>query len=121
MALLVLVLGLFLVPYTLFNAGGATPSSGLGDVLTKPAPARGSATLTLKRLQPVATLVGSGFRPRESVRLLGATTVRVRASAAGRFTVRLRVDPCGGFSITAVGSKGSLAAIQYSQLHCMDP
>lgn len=121
MVLFALFFGLFLAPYTLFNLGGTIPGSGMGDVVTKPAPPRGTATLTLKTLQPVATIVGTGFRPGESIRLLGVTTRRVRASSAGRFTVRIRADPCNGFSISAVGSKGSRASLNYSQLHCVDP
>ena len=123
MVLLALAFGL-LLPYMLFNVEATPPTSGKGDVLQPlpPPPAgRSTATLTLKRLQPVATIVGTGFRPGESVRLLGVTTRRVRASAAGRFTVRIRVDPCNGFSISARGSKGSRASLNYSQLHCVDP
>jgi hypothetical protein len=121
MALFALILGLFLAPYTLFNVGGSTPSSGLGDVIQGPPATRGTATLTVKKLQPVAIIVGAGFKPHESVRLMGVTTKRVRASAAGRFTVRIRgADPCS-ISISAVGSKGSRASVNYSQLHCIEP
>jgi hypothetical protein len=122
MALFALILGLFLAPYTFFNVGGSTPTSGLGDVIQGPPATRGTATLTVKTLQPVATIVGTGFKPHENVRLMGVTTKRVRASATGRFTVRIRgADPCNGISISAVGAKGSHASLNYSQLLCVEP
>jgi hypothetical protein len=46
---------------------------------------------------------------------------RVRASATGTFTIRFRSDPCSSFTITATGSKGSRAAVNYSQFSCPAP
>lgn len=124
MFLLALVFAVLFVPsYTLFNVGGTTPSSGMGEVLEKPAPAplAGSPRLTLKSVRPVTTIVGTGFEGGEVVRLTGLGTTRVRASARGSFTVRLRrANPCSGLSITAVGSRGSRTALSVSELLCRD-
>ncbi len=50
------------------------------------------------------------------------STRQVRASARGTFTLRLRAtDPCSGFSVIAVGNKGSRAAVNYSQFSCAAP
>jgi hypothetical protein len=126
MLLLALIFGLFAFPFFAFNVGGTVPGTGTGEAVPSPvpapSPARGTAKLTLKAVQPVATVVGTGFKPRENVRIMSGTTTRVGASAKGTFTVRLRhADPCNGFTITAVGSKGSRASLQYSQLLCIEP
>ncbi len=118
--MLLLALLVYLGGMTLFSAGSEVPSTGTGDVLQAPASAR--AQLAIKRVRPITIIVGTGFKSGEVVRLTGSTTRQVRASARGAFTVRLRnMDPCGGFSVTAIGSKGSRTAIQYSQLHCVEP
>jgi hypothetical protein len=118
--LLLLALLMYLSGMTLFSSGGSVPSSGTGDVLQAPAPAR--AQLAIKRVRPITIIVGSGFKSGEVVRLTGVNTRQVRASAGGTFTLRLRnTDPCNGFSVTAVGNKGSRAAINYSQLLCVAP
>ena len=78
--------------------------------------------LSIKRVRPVAIIVGTGFKSREVVRFTGVHTKPLRASTSGTFTIRLRnVDPCNGLSVTAVGSKGSRASVNYSQLLCMAP
>ena len=124
MFLLALVFAVFFLPsYTLFNVGGSVPSTGLGDVMQGPGPAplAGSPRLTLKSARPVTTIVGTGFKGGELVRLTGLGTTRVRASARGSFTVRLRkASPCSGLSITAVGSRGSRTALSVSELLCRD-
>ena len=67
-------------------------------------------------------IAGTGFKSDEVVRLSGVNTKQVRASATGTFTIRLRnVNPCNGFSVTAVGNKGSRTSVQYSQLLCAAP
>jgi hypothetical protein len=45
---------------------------------------------------------------------------RVDASPAGRFTVNLggAADKCNGFTLVAVGSRGSRASLNFSQLLC---
>ena len=124
MFLLALVFGVFFLPgYALFNVGGTIPESGMGDVLQAPsAPAQASRpTLTIKQAGQVTIYAGMEFKPRELVRLTGAVTKRLRASARGTFSVRSRAThPCADLSLTAVGSKGSRASIQYSPLHCVD-
>lgn len=120
MAFFALILGFFAL---LFNSVEAVPTSGVGEVLQVPAaPAKTSARLTIKRVRPVVIVAGSGFKPRESVRLTGAVTMRVRASARGTFTIRVRsADPCGDLTLRAVGSKGSRASVQFAQLLCIEP
>jgi hypothetical protein len=71
---------------------------------------------------PRTIVTGAGFKSGELVRLTGIPVRQVRASAQGRFTIRLRsVDPCQGLTVTAVGNKGSRAAVNYSQLYCAVP
>jgi hypothetical protein len=125
MILLALLFGVFFLPgYALFNVGGSVPESGLGEVLEEPvAPARASRpALKIKPAGHVTIFAGTGFKPRELVRLTGAATTRVRTSAHGTFAVRTRTgDPCPDLlALVAVGSKGSRASIQLSQLHCVD-
>ena len=118
--MLLLALIVFLGSVTLFNVGGPVPSSGTGDVL--PAPARNTARLVIKPVIPTTIVAGTGFKSGEVVRLTGIPVRQVRASARGTFTIRLRsIDPCNGLSVTAVGSKGSRAAVNYSQLYCAVP
>jgi hypothetical protein len=102
----------FLAGMTLFNVGGTTPSSGLGEVEQVPlaAPAR----LTIKPMHVSVLVAGRGFKPAELVRLTGGNPVRVRTSARGTFQTRIHTDPCSGFTIRAVGSKGSRASARYA-------
>jgi hypothetical protein len=121
MLFLALLLGFFSFS---FNTVEAAPATGTGQVLQAPRPAAaaGSARLVVKRVRPLLIVAGTGFKPRESVRLTGSATLRVRASARGTFTVRIRsADPCRDLTLRAVGSKGSRASVQYSQLLCIDP
>ena len=121
LALLAYVAGMML-----FSFGGTVPDSGMGEVQKAPtfetAPAaRSTARLMIKRVMPRAVVVGTGFRSSELVRLTGVPVKRVRASARGTFTIRFRIDPCRSFSITATGSKGSRAGVNYSQFSCAAP
>lgn len=121
--MLLLALIVYFGGMTLFNVGGSTPTTGLGDVVQEPAPAaRSTARLAIKRVRPIAIIVGTGFKSGEVVRLTGVNVRQVRASARGAFTIRLRnTDPCNGLSVSAVGNKGSRAAVNYSQLLCVAP
>ena len=117
LALLVVLAGM-----TVFNAGGSTPGTGPGNVIQAPAPARNTAKLAIKRVYPMVIVAGTGFKSGEVVRLSGVSTRQLRASARGTFTVRFRAgDPCSGFSVIAVGNKGSRTAVNYSQLSCAAP
>lgn len=116
----------FLVLLLLFLGFPAmTLSSGTGETRTVPAspPAKttfGRASLSIKSMSPL-TVAGSGFKPGESVRISGAGTKRVAASRRGAFSVRLPgVDPCGSLTIVAVGTKGSRASMNFSQLLCVE-
>ena len=118
--MLLLALIVFLSGMTLFSSGDTVPGSGTGDVLQ--APARNTARLMIKPVIPTTIVSGTGFKSREVVRLTGIPVRQVRASARGTFTIRLRsVDPCKGLSVTAIGNKGSRAAVSYSQLLCVEP
>jgi hypothetical protein len=119
--MLLLALLVYFSGMMLFSVGGTTPSTGTGDVLQAPA-APGKARLWIKRVVPTAIIAGSGFKSGEVVRFGGVAVKPVRASAQGTFTIRLRsVDPCNSLSVTAIGSKGSRAAVNYSQLYCAVP
>lgn len=95
--------------------------------------AQSSAAATRAALRLVddsspATLRGSGFQPREHVRVVvvaGDTrsVKRVVATALGRFTVRVLgdVNACTGFSATAVGSKGTRASLKRAPGQCAAP
>ncbi len=87
---------------------------------TMRAPIAGRATLSIKSMRPVV-VAGRGFRSGESVRVSGIGTKRVRASSAGTFTVNLggATDRCG-FTLVAIGSRGSRASLNFSQLLCLE-
>jgi hypothetical protein len=102
-----------------FNVGGSAPETGVGEV--QKAPAAHRAQLMIKRVIPTTVVAGTGFRSGEVVRLTGVPVRRVQASAKGTFTIRFRSDPCGSLTITATGSKGSRAGVNYSQFSCPAP
>ena len=118
--MLLLALLVYVASMTLFHVGGSVPETGLGEVKQAP-PANSTARLTLKRVIPTTIVAGTGFRSGEIVRLTGVPMRQVRASAKGTFTVRFRSDPCSSLTITATGSKGSRAAVNYSQFSCPAP
>jgi hypothetical protein len=119
--MLLLALLIFLGGMTLFGNGPeVVPSSGTGEVLRAPA-APGKARLLIKRVVPKAIIAGTGFKSGEVVRLTGVPVRQVRTSARGTFTIRVSVDPCRSLSVTAIGSKGSRAAVNYSQFNCALP
>lgn len=79
--------------------------------------------LRIGSLNPL-TVRGTGFRPREKV-TLRVTAPRpvarsVRASAAGSFSIRLRirVGRCVAVVIQATGSRGSRASASLDQPDC---
>jgi hypothetical protein len=74
------------------------------------------------------TLRGSGFQPREHVRIVildGSARFVRRAVATnrGRFAVRVDAgaDGCTGFSAVAVGSRGSRATLKRPPGQCPQP
>ena len=117
--MLLLALLVFFGSTTLFNAG-SVPETGMGEVQKAPA-TRSTAQLMIKRVIPMAVVAGTGFRSGELVRLTGVPVKRAKASSKGTFTIRFRIDPCRSFSITATGSKGSRAGVNYSQFSCAAP
>jgi len=117
--MLLLALLVYFASMTLFNVDGSVPETGLGKV--QQAPAAHTARLTFKRVIPTTIVAGTGFRSGEVVRLTGVPVRQVRASANGTFTVRFHSDPCRSFTVTATGSKGSRAAVNYSQFNCAVP
>jgi hypothetical protein len=115
------VLLTFFAGLTLFNVGGTVPSTGLGEVEQAPlVETTGRARLAIKPLHVSVLVAGRGFKPAEMVRLTGGNPVRVRASVRGTFQFRLHTDPCKGFTIRAVGSKGSRASAQYAPGACVE-
>ena len=120
--MILLALLVFLAGMTVFNVGGAVPGTGPGDVVQGAPAARSTAQLAIKRVRPITIIAGTGFKSGELVRFSGVNAKQVRASAKGTFTLRLRnANPCNGFSVTAVGNKGSRAGVNYSQLYCAAP
>jgi hypothetical protein len=76
--------------------------------------------------QPVVRVQGTGFRRHERVKVTLVTSTRhvrhVTASSSGRFTVRfggVHVGRCGGFSVSASGSLGSMASAHIQRPACM--
>jgi hypothetical protein len=82
----------------------------------------GRAVLRLTSLRPV-TVAGRGFKSLERVRVSGMGTRKmVGASRSGTFVVRLPYSGnCAGFTVSAVGSKGSRASINFAHIHCIEP
>jgi hypothetical protein len=82
--------------------------------------ANGKARLMPMSFAPI-TLKGTAFRPGESVTVeVDRKTKKVRANSVGAFTVRFasRSDRCHGLSASAVGDKGSRAAVQFAEVMC---
>ena len=87
------------------------------------------ATLRLIDDTTPATLHGSGFQPREHVRIVvvsGSSQSKTRtvATRLGRFSVRLEsvdVNTCTGLSIRAQGSDGTKATLKRPPGQCALP
>lgn len=86
-----------------------------------------SSASTVPQLRIVSTepafVVGVGFRPNETVRLLitpGPSTRAVHAGQRGRFRalIRLVVPRCGSFVVQAFGNRGSRAMIDRTGVDC---
>jgi hypothetical protein len=119
--LFALIVAVFL-PFAAFNLGGTTPSTGMGEVVPVPKsqPQSGQATLSIRAFNPVI-LRGSGFKPDERVRITGTMRKTVTASKRGTFTTRLGANAqCASLTLVAVGSKGSRASLNFSQLLCVE-
>ena len=74
------------------------------------------------------TVLASGFRPREHVRLVvrdpGVITRNATAGAGGGFTMRIpgvSSTDCAGLSITATGDRGSRATLKRAPGMCAQP
>jgi hypothetical protein len=100
-----------------------------GGSETDPAPAASHATVHRARLMPAAgdpfRVRGSGFRPRERVRVTvtptggSGITRRVRATGRGTFVLAFAgVQGCGGVEGVAAGNRGSHASFQFSSVTC---
>ena len=126
MALLALVALVFALPlYTFSNVGSETATPEAVPAPSTPLPkgtaSNGRASLSLTSLRPL-TVMGRGFKSGERVRVSGAGLKMAVASRRGGFTVRMSYhDPCASLTITAVGSKGSRASLNFSQLRCAAP
>ena len=125
MALLALVALVVAWPlYTFHNVEAETTTEARPAPtapLPKGMPSNGRASISLGSIQPI-TIVGRGFKPGEQVRVSGAGTKTVVATRQGGFRIRMASrNPCPSLSITAVGSKGSRASLNFSQLLCVAP
>lgn len=95
------------------------------SVVAQAAAATSRASLRLADDTAPVMLRGSGFQPREHVRVVtvaGAvrSVRKVVATPLGRFAVRVRgdVNACAGFSALAVGSEGSRATLKRAPGQC---
>jgi hypothetical protein len=66
---------------------------------------------------------GTGFRPREEVRIEVDTpngrAEHARANSGGSFTTDItELTGCGSVTVTATGSQGSHAEFNFSQIAC---
>lgn len=123
MALVALVFALPLYTFGGGEAETATPEAvpAPSTPLPKGTTSNGRASLSLRSLRPL-TVMGRGFKTGERVRVSGAGSRMVVASRRGGFAVRMAYqDPCASLTITAVGSKGSRASLNFSQLYCAAP
>jgi hypothetical protein len=93
-----------------------------GSSSTEPKPVR-RAQISPTGQSPL-TVRGTGFRPRERVRLAvkGRTgRVTTRAGANGTFVAVFKnVFDCGSVTVSATGSKGSRASFNLSQIVCLE-
>jgi hypothetical protein len=72
------------------------------------------------------TVTGRHFHARETVlvTLHSGRDVRIRhprTGAAGRFTVtfrRVRIEPCAGWSVRAIGGRGDAATLNSAHVRC---
>jgi hypothetical protein len=86
-----------------------------------PAGTSARASLTITNLEPLS-VTGRGFKADERVTVRFELRRRATtATGAGRFVVRFANPGCSGGTIVAVGSKGSRAVANYSQLLCVEP
>jgi hypothetical protein len=97
----------------------------LASLVAQSAAATTRATLRLVDDTTPPTLRGAGFQAREHVRVVIVagdvrSVKRVIATARGRFTVRVLgdIDACTGFSASAIGSKGTRAALKRPPGQC---
>jgi hypothetical protein len=72
------------------------------------------------------TVKGTGFRPGERVRIVvkgsQGGTLTGKAGPDGSFAATFRgVNGCDSVTVTAVGSKGSRASFNLSQIACIEP
>jgi hypothetical protein len=94
----------------------------LALVLAAPAAAVAPPAIKVRTFQPLV-VDGARFKPFERVTVrLDRTWVRhVRAGAAGAFRATFRgivISRCDGYSLTALGSQGSHAALSVHALAC---
>jgi len=92
---------------------------------TTAAPTHASRARLLPEMGAQFRVRGSGFKPRERVRVtvtrtnssVGVTR-RVRATGRGTFALAFSVRACDGVTAVATGSRGSRASFQFSTLGC---
>ena len=110
---------LVLVAVLLYPALVAADSSEPKGAVTSPAAAR--PTLAITNLEPLS-VAGRGFKPGETVTVrFESRRKATTTTSAGRFVVRFANTGCDGGTIVAVGSKGSRAVANFSQLLCVAP
>ena len=100
------------------GSAGSNPKTALNG--------SGKAQLMPVGLAPLM-VKGTGFKSGETVTLRATenpvkTRRTVKASASGTFVVRMGVsNSCNGMTVVAIGSKGSRASFNFSQVVCAAP
>ena len=105
---------------------------GGGSAKSKPEATMNGGVAGKAQLMPVGLrplmVKGTGFKSGETVTLRSTdspvkTRRTVKASPTGSFVVRMGVsaDRCNGMTVVAIGSKGSRAAFNFSEIVCAAP
>ena len=112
---------LALVALAVGGCGSHDPSTSSSDT-TRPKAAR--AQISPVQQQPLV-VTGTGFHPGEKVTLsakgLHSSHATARADDSGEFEATFHgLKNCDSVTVTAVGSKGSRAEFNLSQIACID-
>ena len=114
--LLLALLALLLYP-SFVTAEASRTESGKST----PTTVTGRASLAITSLEPL-TVTGRGFKAGEQVTVrFQSRRKATTATGTGRLVVRFAGLNCSGGTIVAVGSRGSRAVANFSQLSCVAP
>jgi hypothetical protein len=108
----------------LVAAGCGAGQKEASHATTTSKPPAGKPQLAAKGQKPL-TVEGTGFQPQEKVAVVAkgmqSQRVSTQADSSGTFEATLdKLDSCDSITVTAVGSKGSRAEFNLSQIVCLD-